>query len=67
MSLYLTREELTELTGYKQLSRIKLALAQLGVRFRSRPADGFPLVDRQADNSATRRREPDYDAGRKHG
>jgi len=35
MSLWLSKEELVELTGYK-----------MGLKFRSRPLDGFPLVDR---------------------
>ena len=46
MSLWLSKEELIELTGYKTASRQKLALAKMGLQFRSRPLDGFPLVDR---------------------
>jgi hypothetical protein len=46
MSLWLTREELVELTGFKTGRRQKQALAEMGLAFRSRPADGFPLVDR---------------------
>jgi Domain of unknown function (DUF4224) len=46
MSLWLTREELVELTGFKSSRRQKLALTGMGLVFRSRPADGFPLVDR---------------------
>jgi hypothetical protein len=46
MSLWLSKEELIELTGYKRASRQKIALGQMGLKFRSRPLDGFPLVDR---------------------
>jgi len=46
VSLWLSKEELIELTGYKTARRQKLALDHLGVKFRSRPLDGFPLVDR---------------------
>jgi hypothetical protein len=46
MGLWLTEEELVELTGYKTSRRQKLALAEMALIFRSRPADGFPLVDR---------------------
>lgn len=46
MSLWLTPEELLELTGYKTSRRQKLALGELKIPFRSRPADGFPLVNR---------------------
>jgi hypothetical protein len=46
MSLWLSKEELIELTGYKTARRQKLALGHMGVKFRSRPLDGFPLVDR---------------------
>jgi hypothetical protein len=46
MSLWLSKDELVELTGYKRAARQKLALGQLGLKFRSRPLDGFPLVDR---------------------
>jgi hypothetical protein len=46
MSLWLSKEELVELTGYKRAGRQKLALGQMGLKFRTRPLDGFPLVDR---------------------
>ena len=46
MSLWLSKEELIELTGYKRAGRQKLALGQMGLKFRIRPLDGFPLVDR---------------------
>jgi hypothetical protein len=69
MSLWLSKEELTELTGYKTASRQKLALGQMGLKFRSRPLDGFPLVDRwQFEGEMVRprskmwRHEPDWDA-----
>jgi hypothetical protein len=47
MSLHLTDEELYEVTGYRQREKQKQALAELRVPFRSRPADGFPLVVRE--------------------
>jgi hypothetical protein len=46
MSLWLTQEELVELTGYKNRKKQRSALEQMGLIFRSRPLDGFPLVDR---------------------
>lgn len=46
MSLWLTREELVELTGFKTRRKQKSALAEMGLMYRSRAADGFPLVDR---------------------
>lgn len=49
MSLWLSHEELVELTGYKIRRLQREALARLGVPFQSRPADGFPLV-RRADH-----------------
>jgi len=66
MSLWLTDEELTELTGYRARRLQRKALAELGVNFRSRPADGFPLVERsqfetgKRDNA--RRKEPNWSA-----
>ena len=69
MSLWLSKEELIELTGYKRAGRQKLALGQMGLKFRSRPLDGFPLVDRwQFEGEITRprvkvwRQEPEWDA-----
>lgn len=47
MSLWLTADELIDLTGFRQRTHQKAALAQLGVAFRIRPADGFPLVLRE--------------------
>lgn len=65
MSLFLTSDELAELTGYRRQSLQKKALSQLRLPFRSRPADGFPLVDRShfATAMPTRgKRGPDFDA-----
>jgi hypothetical protein len=51
------------LTGYRQRDRQKKALAELGVQFRSRPADGFPLVIRsQFESKGRQGREPDFAA-----
>lgn len=64
--LWLDDDELATLTGYKQRAKQKAALARLGVRFRSRPADGFPLVERaqfQANlTGKARKAEPDWSA-----
>lgn len=46
MSLHLDIDELAEVTGYRQLPKIKRALAEMRIQFRVRPADGFPLVER---------------------
>jgi hypothetical protein len=46
MSLWLSKEELIELTGHKAIKRQKMALGQMNVPFRSRASDGYPLVDR---------------------
>lgn len=46
MSLWLNDDELAELTGYKRRELQKGALGQLKIKFRSRPSDGFPLVER---------------------
>jgi hypothetical protein len=45
--LFLDEDELYELTGYRQREKQKKALAAMGIKFRSRPADGYPLVVRQ--------------------
>lgn len=64
MSLWLTEDELIELTGYKAQRKQKFALAELKIPFRSRPADGFPLVERAQFGARTvltpheKRREP---------
>lgn len=44
----LTPEELVDLTGYRQRAAQTRALTRLGVPFRPRPRDGFPLVTRSA-------------------
>ncbi|MGH8200719.1 MAG: DUF4224 domain-containing protein [Steroidobacteraceae bacterium] len=44
MSLWLTEDELVELTGYKRQERQRKALSDMGIPFRSRAADGYPLV-----------------------
>lgn len=64
MSLFLTKDELFELTGFKQLELQKRALGELGIAFRSRPADGYPLVSRTVieGEKPKRRREPDWDS-----
>lgn len=64
MSLFLTGEELTELTGRKKRKLQREALARMGIAFRSRDADGFPLVLRSAIEPLTKaekRREPRLD------
>lgn len=54
MSLWLTAEELFETTGFKTKRKWREALSQMGVRFLTRPADGFPLVERsQFEKGAT--------------
>jgi hypothetical protein len=69
VSLWLTAPELIELTGYKTARKQKLALGDMGIKFRSRPADGFPMVDRwQFEGEIIRpqakkpRKEPNFDA-----
>jgi hypothetical protein len=42
MSLWLTAEELAELTGYKTARRQKVALGQMKIPFFSGAEDGFP-------------------------
>lgn len=48
MSLWLTEDELIELTGKKQHAKQIEVLASFApkVKFRVRPEDSFPLVDR---------------------
>ena len=68
MSLWLTEDELIELTGYKRQQRQKHALAAMAIPFRSRAADGFPLVLREAVgpvNAKPRRRELNWAAVQK--
>lgn len=45
MSLWLTSEQLRDLTGFTHRAKQVAALAELGVKFRLRPADGYPLVE----------------------
>jgi len=67
VSLWLTEEELVQLTGYKSKRKQREALGELRVIFRVRPQDGFPLVDRSQFETHpvltrhTRRREPRLD------
>jgi hypothetical protein len=44
----LTQDELFELTSYKQGAAQRRALQRLGIPFKPRPRDGFPLVARVA-------------------
>ena len=48
MSLWLTEQELEDLTGKKRRAQQIKVLAELRppVKFRVRPEDSFPLVDR---------------------
>lgn len=69
MGLWLTKDELVELTGYKTNRKQKLALAQMSLKFISRPSDGFPLVYRWQfegeiirPQARTRRTEPNFAA-----
>ena len=67
MSLWLTPDELVELTGYKQRAKQLIALAELNIRPTIRPADQFPLVLReQVPNLPTKpakvkRKEPNFE------
>jgi hypothetical protein len=61
--LWLNEDELYELTGFRQRNRQKQALAAMRIPFRSREADGYPLVERSqftAAGSPQRRREPNF-------
>ncbi len=65
MSLWLDEDELHLLTGKKQREKQVEVLAALRppVRFRVRPDDSFPLVDRaqfEGTSAPRRRREPNY-------
>ena len=65
MSLWLTHEELVQLTGYVYRVRQRAALVRMKIPFRSRDVDGFPLVLRsQFDKGLTKpkkTREPRLD------
>ena len=65
MSLWLNDDELHALTGKRQRAKQIEVLARLvpPVRFRVRPDDSFPLVDRaqfEAGVMARQRKEPVY-------
>ena len=61
MSLWLNDDELVELTGYRQREKQRRALAELRVPFKTRPADGFPLVARSQFQSQTvKKSEPNF-------
>lgn len=64
MSLWLTEDELVQLTGYTQRKKQREALAELRLSFRSRPADGFPLVMRSLfeTDRPGKRTEPNFEA-----
>lgn len=63
MSLWLSDDEITELTGYKQADKRLAALVSMGVKFRKRPADGFLLVERhQFEGGRQRKHEPNLAA-----
>ena len=69
MGLWLSKEELVELSGYRGRTKQKLALGKMGLTFRSRPFDGLPLVDRSqfegeviSPQNKRRRAEPSWDA-----
>lgn len=69
MSLWLDPDELYELTGYRRRREVLAGLVRLGVKFRTRPADGYPLVLRadfeQRSTGAPRKRGPDWQAAEK--
>lgn len=66
MSLWLDDNELISLTGKRQRTKQIEVLSQLKppVKFRVRPGDSFPLVDRSQfeGNAPQRRREPNFAA-----
>lgn len=65
MSLWLTSEELVELTGRTKKKLQREALGHMCIPFRVRPFDGFPLVLRsffdKKDEKREKRREPRLD------
>ena len=72
MSLWLTEDELFELTGKKHRAKQIEILSEYRpkISFRIRPVDGYPLVDRaQFEKPPTRekQREPNFDALKKTG
>lgn len=65
MSLWLNDDELHALTGKRQRAKQIEVLARLipPVRFRVRPDDSFPIVDRsqfESNNVPRMRKEPNY-------
>ena len=65
MSLWLDDKELHALTGYRQRAKQVEVLAKLRppVRFRVRPDDSFPLVDRsqfEVADAPRLRKEPNF-------
>jgi hypothetical protein len=57
-------DELVELTGYRKKKLQRSALGAMSIPFRSREADGFPLVLRSFFETLTKpqkRREPRLD------
>lgn len=68
MSLWLSDDELTELTGAKHADKRLRALVAMGVKFRRRP-DGYLLVERhQFEGGKQRKHEPNLAVmERKHG
>lgn len=64
MSLWLSRPELEELTGFKTPRKWREELAKMNIPFRTRPLDGFPLVMRAQlpvpDRPQRRRAEPNW-------
>lgn len=60
MSLWLTEEELVELTAKHHRAKQIEVLSKLRppIKFRIREADSFPLVDRWQFESKDRKREP---------
>lgn len=64
MSIWLTKDELIELTGYHQRDKQRRALVEMNVRFHTRH-DGFFLVQRNQFETLTkthRRAEPKFSA-----
>lgn len=64
MSLWLTRDDIVELTGYKQPSRWPRALARMNIKYVLRDADGFPMVARSqfGIERYAKRKEPNFES-----
>lgn len=74
MSLFLDPDELKTLTGhkvtaYRRHEKVRQALGRMGIPFRQRDADGYPLVQRALfeGQPVGPRRGPNFDAVRKTG